>query len=558
MVLGPSGRVLGTLAVLGTVLLAPPAPPADADCRIARFELHPVPRLQIAIWVEDAQGRFVDTVYVTRATASLGLGNRPGRMDFNSEILWPYGRRENALPVWAHRRGVVYPRVVYQDEQENDLSHAITDSSTDPYYCRPLRPDEDAWQATVDAQSCATTAFTDKGKLSNVLTSLYPPRSDLVGRQEGDNGDMTSYGAINDLDAISRATPPGDATVAVRWAMPAPLPDGEYVAWIEVSRESDFNASYNPGSYPSPADIPWAEYGHPYRGQPSVVWKLPFTVGEQDLAVVTDAYAGYGDPDGLDGTVRPPDPTITTVAGSYDVLAGPGGNPPARTVEDLGAARLALETSAEGTYQLRVEFRRDHDSIAPAAPAELSTVSLSATEASVRFAAPGDDGTSGQAQEYEIRYGVGEPPTTEAGFAHGRTLAEPLQPAAPASLQTIELALLLPHTRYWVGVRAQDDCLNSSPIAYTSFLTPEIEPLAVDACFVATAAWGSLLEPHVAELRGFRDRVLRASVLGEVFVETYYTFGPALAGIIRPSDTLRQMARRGLSPLVSVTRLALE
>ena len=32
----------------------------------------------------------------------------------------------------------------------------------------------------------------------------------------------------------------------------------------------------------------------------------------------------------------------------------------------------------------------------------------------MRFAAPGDDGTTGTAQEYEIRYGAGEPPTTLA------------------------------------------------------------------------------------------------------------------------------------------------
>jgi hypothetical protein len=558
MVLGPSGRVLGTLAVLGAVLLAPPRTPADADCRIARFEFHPVPELQIAVWVEDASGRFVDTVYLTRATASLGLGNRPGRMDFNSEILWPYGRRENALPVWAHRRGVVYPRVVYQDEEENDLSHAITDSSTDPYYCRPLRQGEDAWQATVDAASCATTAFTDKGKLSGVLTSLYPPRGDLAGRQEGDNGDMVSYGSLNDLDAISRATPRGDATVSVRWAMPAALPDGEYVAWIEVSRESDFNPSYNPESYPSPPGIPWSEYGHAYRGQPSVVWKLPFTVGATPLAVVTDAYAGYGDPDGLDGTLRAPDTSITTFAGRFDVGAGPNGNPPARTVDDLGAARLELEASAEGRYQLRLDFRPENDAIPPGAPAGLAATEIGATEARVSFVAPGDDGDEGTAQEYEIRYGVGEPPTTEAGFVHGKPLAEPLVPAAPASTQSLELAALQPHTRYWVGVRAQDDCLNASPVVYASFLTAELEPLAVDACFVATAAWGSRLEPHVVPLRGFRDRVLRASVLGEVFVETYYTFGPALAGIIRPSVTLRQVARRGLSPMVSLARSFLE
>jgi hypothetical protein len=558
MVLGRSGRLLATIAsfgaTLGSALIASPAPEARASCRVAELQFHPVPELQIAIWIEDAAGHYVDTLYVTRATASLGLGNRPGREDFNSEILWPYGRRENALPVWAHRRGVVYPRVVFQDEDDNDLSHAISESSVDPYYCRPLRAGEDAWQATIDSGSCATTAFTDKGMLSPTMTSLYPPRSDLAVRGGSDHVDIMRYGAMNDLDAVSRATPSGDQAVSVRWAMPMTLPAGDYVAWVEVSRESDFNASYNPESYPSPVGLAWAEYGHPYRGQPSLVWKLPFSVGDAATSAVTASYAGYGDPDGLDGVLNPPDGTITTVAGTFDVPAGPNGNPPARTTQDLGAARLEVEASPDGPYQVRVSFRPDNDAIAPGAPGGLTVASHSATDATVEFAAPGDDGNQGTAQAYEIRYGVGPVPSDEAGFVHGRELADPVEPATSSSTQAFRLDALQPNTVYWVGVRAQDDCLNAGPVSYASFTTARIESLPVDACFVATAAWGTREEAHVQLLRGFRDRVLRRSILGELFVETYYTFGPALAEVIRPSDALRQLARDGLSPILSVAR----
>jgi hypothetical protein len=43
-------------------------------------------------------------------------------------------------------------------------------------------------------------------------------------------------------------------------------------------------------------------------------------------------------------------------------------------------------------------------------------------------------------------------------------------------------------------------------------------------------------------------------VLGELAVETYYTFGPALAGVVGESDQLRGVARDGLAPLIAWVR----
>ena len=51
-------------------------------------------------------------------------------------------------------------------------------------------------------------------------------------------------------------------------------------------------------------------------------------------------------------------------------------------------------------------------------------------------------------------------------------------------------------------------------------------------------------------LRRYRDSVLRRSVIGELAVETYYTFGPALAGVVGESDLLRHTARQALAPIV--------
>lgn len=69
-------------------------------------------------------------------------------------------------------------------------------------------------------------------------------------------------------------------------------------------------------------------------------------------------------------------------------------------------------------------------------------------------------------------------------------------------------------------------------------------------CFIATAAYGSPIEPQVQTLRSFRDRYLRPHFLGQLFIRTYYTLSPYLAQWISESPTRRLVARWTLTPLV--------
>ena len=127
------GRLVRWGALLGGLLgLLALAPRADA-CRLIEIELLPSSDLQMVVWIEDAAGNFVDTVFITRSTGTYGLGNRPGRMDFNTSYRWPYGRRISTFPVWSHRHGTPYPEVIFQDDDEDDLSHKISESSTDSW-----------------------------------------------------------------------------------------------------------------------------------------------------------------------------------------------------------------------------------------------------------------------------------------------------------------------------------------------------------------------------------------------------------------------------------------
>jgi hypothetical protein len=73
---------------------------------------------------------------------------------------------------------------------------------------------------------------------------------------------------------------------------------------------------------------------------------------------------------------------------------------------------------------------------------------------------------------------------------------------------------------------------------------------ATASCFIATAAYGSYLDPHVQILRDFRDRVLAPCALGRLFLELYYACSPPIARFIAVHDGLRTAVRWALTPVV--------
>ena len=77
-------------------------------------------------------------------------------------------------------------------------------------------------------------------------------------------------------------------------------------------------------------------------------------------------------------------------------------------------------------------------------------------------------------------------------------------------------------------------------------------------CFIATAAYGTYLEPEVKLLRKFRDRFLLTNCLGQAFVKLYYEYSPPIADYIAKHDTLRAIVRWSLLPLVAVSWTALQ
>lgn len=77
-------------------------------------------------------------------------------------------------------------------------------------------------------------------------------------------------------------------------------------------------------------------------------------------------------------------------------------------------------------------------------------------------------------------------------------------------------------------------------------------------CFIATAAWGSDMDPHVERFRQFRNKYLLPYEWGRSFVQTYYKLSPPLAQFISENEAFRAGARVALWPILGFANLSLE
>lgn len=124
--------------------LSPVRASADNDCRSVDVRFVPSSDLQIVAWIEDSNGAYVDTVFITQATGLRGIGNRPSIPGIASGPRWPYGPREDVLPVWAHRHGLTFPRVVWQMDalEPCNINTTYAESSFEPYFFHPMQPSD--------------------------------------------------------------------------------------------------------------------------------------------------------------------------------------------------------------------------------------------------------------------------------------------------------------------------------------------------------------------------------------------------------------------------------
>ncbi|MFN2371015.1 MAG: S8 family serine peptidase, partial [Candidatus Krumholzibacteriia bacterium] len=103
----------------------------------------------------------------------------------------------------------------------------------------------------------------------------------------------------------------------------------------------------------------------------------------------------------------------------------------------------------------------DPDSIPPGQVIDLAVTTAGSNWLELNWTAPGDDGDTGEASRYDIRY-AGSPITDATWDAASQVNGEP-DPSGAGALETFRLAGLDFNTTYYVAIKAMDEFGNASP-----------------------------------------------------------------------------------------------
>lgn len=616
--------LLVALAMLVPAVLWPTT--GSAQTRLISIRFEPTARAQMALWISSADGTRFKTIRLTQAVATRGIGNRPGALQMNSGFRWPYGRREGVLPIWAHARASqpgaeLFPKVIFQDRlSEGHASRSANDFSRDDYFCLSFNQATTSRDA-LDAVSCASVFNSDKGRYltaSDVDTgyaepaevdgtglmaplqmgSLYPPRRDVTRCTTSgcyDHPDVGSFAdtarqVMPDIDAVTMATLRGDLEQSILFTLPEDWPAGDYVVHAEVNVEGDYNASFGPDQYPTPADPSgmwdtWAiNYGYPYRGQPSVVYSVPITVGEANT-FTTDTIAGYGELEGRSGEVFPLTPNMIT----DDRTGAPGSGVDRLHTLDNGA-RLEVEVVAANICESAnpppecgqecSDSSSCQDDLLVCSP-QGECVGMCDVSIDPPQRIPNLIATRYPDEKHSHEWGLLSftVPQSIRPLSHYvvRMSATPIvdgatfdqaMPALEAEIDSVQLEVpadlapgttidvefggMQPELEYHIAVQAVDECNQAGPFEVTSLTTTKVNFTTVSPCFVATAAFGSPMAQELGPLRSFRDRYLLSHAPGQWLVKQYYRHGPRAASFIATRPRLRSVTRALLRPVVWV------
>src|SRR3989339_615542 len=100
----------------------------------------------------------------------------------------------------------------------------------------------------------------------------------------------------------------------------------------------------------------------------------------------------------------------------------------------------------------------------PSTIGNLTTSNLASTSVNLNWTAVGDDGTTGTATTYDIRYMIGTP-VTNSNWSSATQCTGESTPKATGSAETFTVNNLIPDTNYYFAIKVKDDSQNWSEVS---------------------------------------------------------------------------------------------
>jgi hypothetical protein len=200
------------------------------------------------------------------------------------------------------------------------------------------------------------------------------------------------------------------------------------------------------------------------------------------VSTIDLAWTAPGD-DGSTGTAATYDvrySTATITAGNFSSATAVSGEPTpsvAGTAESMTVTGLsesttyyfALKTSDEVPNESAISnvpslaTATSSDTTAPAAVTNLAVSSTTDTTASLTWTAPGDDGSTGTATKYDVRYSTST--ITEGNWSSATAATGEPTPSVAGTAEAMTVGGLSSSTTYYFAIKASDEALNEGAIS---------------------------------------------------------------------------------------------
>ena len=125
--------------------------------------------------------------------------------------------------------------------------------------------------------------------------------------------------------------------------------------------------------------------------------------------------------------------------------------------------RPSYFNEADGWYidDIRID---EVDNTAPAAIGDLTIIGNTADSASLRWTAPGDDGTTGTALSYDVRY-TKDVALTDANWDTATQATGEPSPGSAGTIEDFAVTALVSNATYYLGLKSTDEAGNTSPLS---------------------------------------------------------------------------------------------